>query len=141
VRFIVGMLGLTLVRVTAANCAAQNGTNPDQQAVCHDSSPHKVQFITADQDVQLQVVDWDGSGRPLVLLAGLGNTAHVFDDFAPKLTPQYQVYGITRRGFGASNRPPPVDDNYSADRLGTAVLDALKIEKPAVKVSTGARRA
>jgi pimeloyl-ACP methyl ester carboxylesterase len=63
----------------------------------------------------------------------LGNTAHVFDDFAPKLTRDYHVYGITRRGFGASSAPVPDAANYSADRLGDdvlAVLDALKLERP-----------
>ena len=96
----------------------------------HDPSPHTIRFVTVDKDVKLEVLDWGGSGRPLVLLAGLGSTAHVFDDFAPKLTPEYHVYGITRRGFGASSAP---DSGYSADRLGDdvlAVLDALKIEKP-----------
>jgi non-heme chloroperoxidase len=44
--------------------------------------------------------------------------AHVFDDFAPKLSRDYHVYGITRRGFGASSAPVPDAANYSADRLG-----------------------
>ncbi|HEY2459427.1 MAG TPA: hypothetical protein VGI16_01400, partial [Candidatus Acidoferrum sp.] len=60
-----------------------------------DPSPHSVQFITVEDNVKLEVLDWGGSGRPLVLLAGLGDTAHVFDKFAPKLTPTYHVYGIT----------------------------------------------
>ena len=68
----------------------------------HDSSPHKVRFVTVDKDVKSEVLDWGGTGPPLVLLSGLGNTAHVFDDFAPKLTAAYRVYGITRRGYGAS---------------------------------------
>lgn len=95
-----------------------------------DSSPHSVQFITVDDNVKLEVLDWGGSGRPLVLLAGLGDTAHRFDRFAPKLTAAYHVYGITRRGFGASSAPAPANNNYSADRLGDdvlAVLDALKL--------------
>jgi hypothetical protein len=54
-----------------------------------DPSPHVTLFITVDKGVKLEVLDWGGSGRPLVLLAGGGNTAHVFDDFAPKLTDQY----------------------------------------------------
>jgi non-heme chloroperoxidase len=89
--------------------------------------------ITADKDVKLEVLDWGGSGRPLVLLAGFGDTAHVFDDFAPKLTSEHHVYGITRRGFGASSAPVLDAANYSADRLGDdvlAVLDALKLERP-----------
>jgi len=98
-----------------------------------DSSPHSLQFVAVDANVKLEVLDWGGSGRPLVLLAGLGDTAHVFDKFAPKLTTTYHVYGITRRGFGASTAPAPVNGNYSADRLGDdvlAVLDTLKTNHP-----------
>jgi len=95
--------------------------------VWHDPSSHQVQFVTVDDDVRLEVLDWGGSGRPLVLLAGLGNTAHLYDDFAPKLTAHYHVYGITRRGFGASSVPA---GSYDADRLGDdvlAVFDSLKL--------------
>lgn len=95
-----------------------------------DPSPHSVQFITVDKDVRLEVLDWGGSGRPVVLLTGLGNNAHVFDKFAPKLTGAYHVYGITRRGFGASSAPL---SGYSADRLGDdvlAVIDSLKLNRP-----------
>jgi pimeloyl-ACP methyl ester carboxylesterase len=105
-----------------------------------DPSPHTIQFVTVDntanKPVNLEVLDWGGSGRPLVLLAGLGNTAHIFDKFAPKLTAAYHVYGITRRGFGASSAPSPSAAAYSADRLGDdvlAVLDALKLD--ALKLS------
>jgi non-heme chloroperoxidase len=95
-----------------------------------DPSPHTTQFVTVDHNVKLEVLDWGGSGRPLVLLAGLGGTAHVFDKFAPKLIAKYHVYGITRRGFGASSAPA---SGYSADRLGDdvlAVLDGLKLSRP-----------
>lgn len=95
-----------------------------------DPSPHKVQFVTVDNNVKLEVLDWGGSGRPLVLLAGGGATAHSYDTFAPKLTPTYHVYGITRRGFGDSSAP---ESGYSATRLGDdviAVLDALKLNRP-----------
>jgi hypothetical protein len=102
-----------------------------------DPSPHTMRFVTVDntanQPVNLEVLDWGGSGRPLVLLAGLGNTAHIFDKFAPKLAATYHVYGITRRGFGASSAPSPLAATYSADRLGDdvlAVLDALKLNRP-----------
>lgn len=98
-----------------------------------DSSQHTVQLVTVDKDVKLEVLDWGGTGRPLIFLAGLGNDAHVFDDFASKFAGHYHVYGITRRGFGASSKPAPESDNYSADRLGDdvlAVMDALKLERP-----------
>jgi len=98
-----------------------------------DPSPHKVQMVAVEPDLKLEVLDWGGTGRPIVLLAGLGNTAHDFDRLAPKLAASYHVFGITRRGFGASSSPPPTPQNYSADRLGDdlpAVMDALKIERP-----------
>jgi non-heme chloroperoxidase len=101
-----------------------------QPPVWKDPSPHITQFVTVDKNVRLEVLDWGGSGRPLVLLAGGGDTAHVFDDFAPKLTPTFHVYGITRRGFGESGFSP---EGYGADRLGDdvlAVLDSLKLIRP-----------
>jgi hypothetical protein len=97
-----------------------------------DSSQHTTQFVTVAKDVRLEVLDWGGSGQPIVLLAGAGNTAHVFDGFATKLAPKYRVYGITRRGFGASSQPGPTVNNYSATRLGNdvvAVIDSLRLHR------------
>jgi non-heme chloroperoxidase len=85
-------------------------------ATSHDPSPHSARFVAVEANVQLEVLEWGGSGRPLVLLAGAGNTAHVFDEFAPRLASVGRVYGITRRGYGASSAPAA---GYSVDRLGT----------------------
>ena len=84
-----------------------------------DATPHTISFVNVEKDVKLEVIDWGGSGRPLVFLTGLGDNAHVFDRFAPKFIATYHVYGITRRGFGVSSSPPPVTKNYAADRLGS----------------------
>jgi pimeloyl-ACP methyl ester carboxylesterase len=99
-----------------------------------DSAHHAVQFVTVDRDVKLEVLDWGGpstgSVRTLVLVPGLGNTAHVFDVLAPKLAARYHVFGVTRRGFGTSTKPA---SGYGADRLGDdvlAVMEALAIRKP-----------
>jgi non-heme chloroperoxidase len=99
------------------------------RAVSVDSSP-KVQFVTVQLEVKLEVLDWGGTGRNLVLLAGAGNTAHVFDSLGPKLAQHYHVFGITRRGFGRSSAP---ESGYSARQLGddvVAVLDSRHIESP-----------
>ena len=99
-------------------------------AVWKDSSPHTTRFVTVEKGVRLEVLDWGGSGKSLILLAGGGNTAHVFDDFAPKLTARYHVYGITRRGFGVSGYSAT---DHPADRLGDdvlAVIDALNLKRP-----------
>ena len=120
-------IGALLISFFTAAAFAQQPATPE------DVSPHTVQFVTVDNDVKLEVLDWGGSGRPLVLLAGLGNTAHVFDTFALQLNGANHVYGITRRGFGGSSAPAPGDTNYSADRLGDdvlAVVDSLKLNRP-----------
>jgi non-heme chloroperoxidase len=96
-----------------------------------DPSPHHVRFVPVDTGVKLEVLDWKGSGDPIVLLAGGGDTAHVFDDFAPKLQAltHHHVYAITRRGFGASGYEKTTDP---ADRLGKdvlAVIDSLKLKR------------
>jgi non-heme chloroperoxidase len=113
-----------LAALTACTLQSQEGA---------DTSSYTVQFVTVDKDVKLEVLDWGGSGRPLIFLAGNGDTAHSFDSFAPKFTGKNHVYGITRRGFGASSKPIPANGNYSADHLGDdvlAVTRALGIERP-----------
>lgn len=95
-----------------------------------DPSAHSTRFVSVEKNVQLEVLDWGGPGRPIILLAGGGQTAHVFDDFAPKLAARWHIYGITRRGFGASGY---LATDNPADRLGddiVAVIDALKINRP-----------
>jgi non-heme chloroperoxidase len=96
----------------------------------NDPSSHVRRFVTMSDNVRLEVLDWGGSGRPLVLLPGGGDTAHVFDEFAAKLTAEFHVYGITRRGFGESGFAPPASgaDTYGDDVI--AVLDALQMQRP-----------
>lgn len=95
-----------------------------------DPSPHNIRMVPVDIGVELEVLDWGGNGRAVVLLAGLGNTAHVFDQIAPRLARNCHVYGITRRGHGRSSRPP---FGYSAERLADdvlAVLNSLQLDHP-----------
>jgi pimeloyl-ACP methyl ester carboxylesterase len=100
-----------------------------------DTTAHKVQFVTVDKSVKLEVLDWGGAGRPLVFLAGLGFTAHALDKLAPKFTGKYHVYGVTRRGTAPSDKPDPATADYSADRLADDVLevaDKLKLNRPVI---------
>ena len=95
-----------------------------------DPSNHSIRFVTVAAGVKVEALDWGGSGRPVVLLAGNGSTAHVFDALAGQLAASYHVYGLTRRGFGASSKPT---SGYDADRLADDVLEvihSLKLKKP-----------
>jgi non-heme chloroperoxidase len=95
-----------------------------------DPSGHRTRFVTVERNARLEVLDWGGRGKPIILLAGGGQTAHVFDDFAPKLAASGHVYGITRRGYGSSGYSAT---KASGDRFGDdvyAVIDALKLKRP-----------
>ena len=95
-----------------------------------DTSPHTIRFVNVGSGVRLEVLEWGGAGRPVVLLAGGGDTAHVFDSLAPKLAANFHVYGITRRGFGASTfSATEVGPDRLADDV-LAVLDYLRLSKP-----------
>jgi pimeloyl-ACP methyl ester carboxylesterase len=114
-------LGLLFVFATSAAACARGQDRrltPDRRAPA-------IRMTPIGRGVTLEVLDWGGHGRPLVFLAGLGNTAHVFDSFAPQFTDRFHVIGITRRGFGASAGAPPPNnlDTLVADI--TATLDSL----------------
>src|ERR1700744_179026 len=81
-RIMIRLLVVALV-ATVASCARSQETEH-----WHDPSPHKVQFVTVEEGVQLEVLDWGGSGTPLIFLAGSGDTAHRFDSFSPQFTKQ-----------------------------------------------------
>lgn len=99
------------------------------QATTENIPPNQVKTITVEPGIQLEFKDWGGTGRPVVLLAGLGGSLHAYDDFAPRLTTKYHVYGISRRGYGASTAPLPTSENYDSNRLGDDVLAVMTEEK------------
>ena len=116
-----GIVPLVLVGVAFAQSPAPKWTDP---------SGHQVHFVNVQDGVGLEVLEWGGSGWPVVLLTGSGNTAHVFDDLASKLGDCCHVYAITRRGFGLSSHP---ESGYDDERLADdvlQVLDSLKIQNP-----------
>jgi non-heme chloroperoxidase len=92
-----------------------------------DPSPRATLIAVADS-VQLEVLDWGGKGPTLILLAGMGHSAHVFDGFVRRLTPHLHVMGITRRGVGASSRPRRGFDSTTLVHDLIAVLDSLGLQ-------------
>ncbi|MCC7141361.1 MAG: alpha/beta hydrolase, partial [Candidatus Eisenbacteria bacterium] len=78
---------------------------------------------------QLHYIDHGGTGPTMIFLAGLGNSAHIWDEFAPRFTDQCHVYAFTRRGFGESDQP---DGGYDTCRLAEdviALMDALQLTR------------
>jgi non-heme chloroperoxidase len=100
-----------------------------QPSSWRDPSPHRVQFVTVESSVRLEVLDWGGTGRPL-LFVGCYLTAHAFDDIAPKLAEHFRVYAVTRRGVGASDRPPTGYDPQQRAGDILKVMETLRLDKP-----------
>jgi non-heme chloroperoxidase len=99
-----------------------------------DPSTKHVRFIAvpgqAGTHVQLEVIDWGGRGPALLLLAGLGESGHIYNDLAPGLTDGFRVVALTRRGHGASSRADSstcVLDMLVADIA--AVMDSLQLKR------------
>jgi pimeloyl-ACP methyl ester carboxylesterase len=82
--------------------------------------------------VKLEVLDWGGSGPPLVFLAGLQDVAHGFDDLAPRFRDRHHVLAITRRGYGASSQPPSGYDLAGRVADLEAGLDSLHLSRVAL---------
>ncbi len=76
-------------------------------------------FVTAG-GARLQYLDFGGSGEPVVLLAGLGNTAWIWSDFGPRLAREgFRVVALTRRAHGESEAP---GGGYGLDTLAADVV-------------------
>jgi pimeloyl-ACP methyl ester carboxylesterase len=73
--------------------------------------------------ITIHFVDWGGRGGDLVLLAGLDDTARVYDELAPLLATHHHVIAVTRRGFGHSSVPT---GGYDAATLTADLREFLK---------------
>jgi non-heme chloroperoxidase len=85
---------------------------------------HEVKSIEGSTSNQLEVVDWGGKGQAIMFLTGLGNTVHVYDDFAPRFTNNFHVYGMSRRGYGASEQ---TNTGYGIDTLTKDIRPLLMV--------------
>ena len=93
-----------------------------------DRSPHKSAFVTAN-GIKMNYLNWGGTGDVIILLAGFGNDAHVFDEIAPSFTDKFHVIGLTRRGFGETDRPAKGYETTTRVEDIRAFMDAQKITR------------
>ena len=89
----------------------------------------EVRYINLEPGVTLELLDWGGEGEPIMFLAGLGNTAHVYENFAHHFTNNHRVLGLTRRGYGASSQPKYGYDIPTLALDIRGVIDSLGIDR------------
>jgi non-heme chloroperoxidase len=133
-----GLLGSIAVATVLSTFGASAGAQSSvagEPAVCIDTPPYDTvpyeaeRFVSVAPGVNLEVLDWGGSGEVMVLLTGSGDNAHVFDYFAFQFTDFFHVIGITRRGWLPSSQPENGYDVKTRAADDIKVLDTLGIKK------------
>lgn len=79
--------------------------------------------------IRLHYLDWGGDGPPLLLLAGMGCSVHIFDRFARRFLDRFHVLALDRRGHGDSDCP---ESGYDAETFTEDLLrflDAVRVER------------
>jgi non-heme chloroperoxidase len=107
---------MTVFALIACAAFAQNGPSSQGETAL------KTQFVEVQPDVKLEVLDWGGAGRNLVLLAGGGSTAHVFDSLGPKLAAHYHVIGSRGAGLASPPRPKRVMTQGGSEMMSSRFL-------------------
>jgi pimeloyl-ACP methyl ester carboxylesterase len=92
-----------------------------------DRSSHASHFVTVN-GVRLHYLDWGGGGEPLVLLHGLGDSPHCFDDLVPAFLDRHRVVAYARRGHGDSQAKSPYDADTLTEDL-RQLLDHLSLPR------------
>lgn len=95
-------------------------------------------------EVRLRYLEWGDPGEaPLLLLHGIGQTAHTWAYFATAMRHHYRVIAVDQRGHGDSGWAP--DGDYSTAAHGRdldAFIERLKLENFAlIGFSLGGRNA
>ena len=70
---------MVAVLTSPAVLAAQGPAAP----AAVDTSRHRLGMVTV-HGVRIPYLDWGGEGVARVFVPGMGNSAHVFDDYAPR---------------------------------------------------------
>ncbi len=98
-----------------------------KHAAWSDTAAHKSGFVTAN-GIRLNYLDWGGSGPVLILIHGLADNPHIYDDLAPAFTDRFRVIAYARRGHGLSGAKEPYDMATLTEDL-RGLMDALGITK------------
>ena len=92
------------------------------------TAQHSSGFVQVN-GIRLHYLNWGGTGPTLIFLTGMGSSAYIFSEFAPRFADKFRVLALTRRGQGDSDYP---ETGYDADTLVEDIrqfMDALGVEQ------------
>jgi pimeloyl-ACP methyl ester carboxylesterase len=93
----------------------------------NDPAPHRAYFVNV-RGVNLQCLDFRGDGPPVILIHGLGDSPHIFDDLAMRLKDRFHVIAYARRGHGRSDAPIAPYDDQTLTQDVRELLKELRLE-------------
>src|SRR5215213_613892 len=109
----------SLLCLCIASLFSCNKDNRPEKDCEEEMDGYQRKFVKGSTNNTLEILDWGGKGKPILFIPGLGNTAHVFVDFAPHFTDKFHVYVMSRRGYGASEH---TKNGYGVDTLAKDIL-------------------
>ncbi len=116
-----------VLMLAAAQLAAQQPGGAASRQACNSAVP-ATSFVSVN-GVRLAYLDWGGDGPPLVLIHGLGDSPHAFDDVAWKLCRDFRIIAYARRGHGQSDAPDGPYDNTTLVEDLRQLMDSLGIRR------------
>lgn len=116
-----------LLFIAFTGCQARDTPPPTTAEEWTDQAPHREGTVSVN-GASINYLDWGGSGRPLILIHGNIQNAHVFDALVPLLGSDFRVIAYTRRGFGRSSKVGPFDAATFTEDL-RALMDSLGIAR------------
>jgi pimeloyl-ACP methyl ester carboxylesterase/thiol-disulfide isomerase/thioredoxin len=119
---------VSLVLAAALARPGTPATGPAIGTPWSDTSPHKSLYADVN-GIRLHYLDWGGSGAPLVMIHGIGDEPHIFDEVASRLRDRFRIVAYARRGHGLSDAP---DGPYDPDTLVEdlrQLMDRLEIRR------------
>ncbi len=82
-------------------------------------------------DLQVQYLDWQRDGEPVLALHGLASTGHWYRRLAPYLVDRYRLIAPDQRGHGATTAAPSGYDWQTLAEDAVRLLDHLGIQRVA----------
>jgi len=94
-----------------------------------ESKPEYIESFIQSENVKIHYLDWGGSGQPLVLIHGLGDSPYIFQEIASALKTNFRIIAYSRRGHYKS---VALDARYNNDELVSdlkLLVDKLNLKK------------
>ena len=132
---------VTVTLFMLAGCSSRETATVTKEAAASawtDASPHTTGVVTAN-GIHLNYLDWGGTGPNLILIHGLGDNPHVFDEIVPSFGGQFRIVAYARRGHGRSSKTGPFDTGTLTEDLKT-LMDSQDRQGASGRVVDGRER-